>query len=316
MKTMGFINSHKEQEKRIALLPEDMEGLEDIAPYLVFEKGYGRMLGICDEAYQRRGARIASREEILETSDILCDPKAGDGEYLEMLPEGCTIFGWVHPHVSERVKEILLRRNYQVYAWEEMIEDGAQVFYQNNELAGEAAVLHACQCCGILPEGKKAAVIGRGNTAQGACRALIRGGATVVVYGRKQEEKFRKDIGKYDFIINAVLWDPKRKDHIISKEDLRHAKEHAVLIDVSCDEHGAVETCRPTTYENPIYVEESVIHYCVDHTPSLYFQTASGYISEQVKRFVRPLVTGNADAVLESGHVIGNGKMLQEESCR
>ena len=86
--------------------------------------------------------------------------------------------------MCENVKNLLLKKHFEVYAWEEMMEDGMQVFYRNNELAGEAAVNHGCQCCGILPEGKKAAVIGRGNTAQGAIRALVRGGAYVTVFGR------------------------------------------------------------------------------------------------------------------------------------
>ncbi len=113
------------------------------------------------EEYLSRGAKILSREEILNKCDIICDPKAGDAEYLEDLQEGRTIFGWVHPHVCENVKNLLLKKHFEVYAWEEMMEDGMQVFYRNNEFAGEAAVNHGCQCCGILPEGKKAAVIGK-----------------------------------------------------------------------------------------------------------------------------------------------------------
>lgn len=93
-------------------------------------------------------------------------------------------------------------------------------------------------------------------------------------------------------------------------------EKEALLIDVSCDKAGAVETSHPTTYECPLYVEEGVVHYCVDHTPSIYYRTASSYISEQVKRFVRPLVTGEADRILESGCVIRGGHMLLKESCR
>ena len=88
------------------------------------------------------------------------------------------------------------------------------------------------------------------------------------------------------------------------------------MVDVSCDEHGAVETSRPTDYAQPTFVEEGVIHYCVDHTPSIYYRDASKIISSQVKRFIRPLVTGETDEVLESGCVIRNGEMILEESCR
>lgn len=316
MKKMGFVKSEKENERRIALLPDDMDDLKDFADYLVFETGYGKEFGIDDKEYQANGAHTSDREEILRICDIVCDPKVGDAEYLRELKEGRTLFGWVHPHVCEEVKIILLRKKFEVYAWEEMMEEGMQVFYKNNVLAGEAAVRHACQCYGMLPAGKRAAVIGKGNAALGAVKALTQDGAEVIVYGRNQEEKLRMDIGEFDILVNAVLWDPKRKDHIIDKETLCHAKKEALLIDVSCDKAGAVETSHPTTYECPLYVEEGVVHYCVDHTPSIYYRTASSYISEQVKRFVRPLVTGEADRILESGCVIRGGHMLLKESWR
>ena len=145
MKKMGFVKSEKENERRIALLPDDMDDLKDFADYLVFETGYGKEFGIDDKEYQANGAHTADREEILRICDIVCDPKVGDAEYLRELKEGRTLFGWVHPHVCEEVKTILLRKKFEVYAWEEMMEEGMQVFYKNNVLAGESAVRHACQ---------------------------------------------------------------------------------------------------------------------------------------------------------------------------
>lgn len=82
MKTMGFINSHKENENRIALLPCHMKELGKAAGYLFFEQGYGRKLGISDREYEEMGASVAPRGEILHKCNIICDPKAGDAEYL------------------------------------------------------------------------------------------------------------------------------------------------------------------------------------------------------------------------------------------
>lgn len=100
MKTMGFINSHKENENRIALLPCHMNELGKEAAYMFFERGYASKLGIPDQEYEKMGASISTREEILQKCDIICDLKAGDAEYLGELREGTTIFGWVHPHGS------------------------------------------------------------------------------------------------------------------------------------------------------------------------------------------------------------------------
>lgn len=316
MKTIGFISSHKEHENRIALLPCHMSDLEDTVRCLYFEQGYGSKLGISDREYEEMGASIAPREEILQKCDIVCDPKIGDGEYLAELKEGTTIFGWVHPHVDPVMKGILLERKLRVYAWEEMAENHTYVFYRNNILAGEASVIHGCLSYGMLMEGKKAAVVGRGNTAMGAYKTLISNSASVTIYGRKQEEQFKKEMGQYDIIVNAVLWDPKRRDHIIAKENLSQLKKGALIIDVSCDEHGAIETSHPTTTGQPVYMEEGIAHYCLDHSPSLFYRSASEFISQNVSHFIKPLVREEYDPVLESGKVIENGRMVLEESCR
>lgn len=316
MKTMGFINSHKENENRIALLPCHMKELGKTAEYLFFEKGYANKLGISDEEYKKAGAAVILREDILQKCDIICDPKIGDAEYLGGLPEGTTIFGWVHPHVNPKMKKILLDRNLRVYAWEEMMENNTQVFYRNNILAGEASVMHGCLSYGILMEGKKAAVLGRGNTAAGAYKTLVSNAARVTIYGRSQEQQFKKEMGQYDIIVNAVLWDPKRSDYIISRKDLKQLKKGVLLIDVSCDYQGAIETSHPTATENPIYMEKGVAHYCVDHSPSLFYRSASGFISEKVASFIKPLVLETEDRLLESCRVIDSGEMILEESCR
>ena len=224
MKTMGFINSHKENENRIALLPCHMKELGKAAGYLFFEQGYGRKLGISDREYEEMGASVAPRGEILHKCNIICDPKAGDAEYLGELREGTTVFGWVHPHVDPDMKALLLERKLKVYAWEEMLENNTQIFYRNNILAGQASVIHGCLSYGMLMEGKKAAVLGRGNTAAGAYKALVSNAALVTVYGRRQEQQFKKEMGRFDIIVNAVLWDPGRRDHIISRDDLKHLK--------------------------------------------------------------------------------------------
>ena len=95
-------------------------------------------------------------------------------------------------------------------------------------------------------------------------------GATVDVYGRKLEKLFREKMPEYDVIINCVLWDISRTDHLIYKEDLKRLKPHTMIIDVSCDPHLGIETSHPTTISDPIYTEDGVIHYAVDNTPAMF----------------------------------------------
>lgn len=151
-----------------------------------------------------------------------------------------------------------------------MYHSGRHTFWRNNEIAGEAAIMHAYSLHGIFPYETKVALIGTGNVARGAYRILVSLGADVVQYNRRSEKLFIEEMDQFDVIVNALLWDTSRKDHIINKEDLKKLKHGALIIDISCDRAGAIETSIPTTIENPTYVVDGVTHYVVDHTPSIF----------------------------------------------
>lgn len=311
MKTVGFPISHKENEKRRAILPCDIAKL-CTSKVLFVETGFGDVLGISDNEYRDAGCEVCSREEVLR-QDIICDPKIGDADYLGQLHQGQTIFGWIHATQNKDITDIIVNNRLTAFAWEHMFEKGRHVFWFNNELAGEAAVIHAFQCYGRLPYETRVAVIGNGNTARGAVRVLNMLGAHVIQYGRKHECLLREELGKYDVIVNCVLWDVNRKDHIICKCDLKKMKKNSMIIDVSCDKHGGVETCEPTTIENPIYMIDGVIHYAVDHTPSLFHKTFSYENSKIISPYIQQLMHENIDEVLQNSLIIKNGTIIDKE---
>ena len=316
IKSVGFPISHKENERRRVMLPQDIANIEH-ADYLYFEKGYGEVLGVLDEDYIAAGAHIVTRTEVLE-KDIICDAKVGDAEYLDDL-KFQTVFGWVHAVQNLDIREKLIKNKLTAYAWEDMHEDGRHVFWRNNELAGEAAVLHAFQCWGKMPSNTKVAVIGKGNTAKGAIKILNMFGANVMQYDKKNEQLFRKEISDFDVVVNCVLWDTNRKDHIIYKSDLKRMKKGAMLIDVSCDKCGGIESSIPTTIEEPTYYVDGILHYVVDHTPSLYFKTFTENNSKLIIPYLNMLMSGDVNVVLKNAEIIRNGvildsKMLMDKS--
>lgn len=308
MKTIGFPISHKENEKRRALIPEHVARMPH-AGSLYFEKGYGEVLGIPDEEYLAAGSHICERAQVLD-ADVICDPKAGDGEYLDTLKNGQTVFGWIHATQNRDITDKLLKHQLTAYAWENMYESGRHVFWRNNELAGEAAILHAFQCDGRMPYETKVAVIGGGNTARGAIKVLHMLGADVMQYNRRMEALLREELPEYDVVVNCVLWDIQRKDHIIYTEDLKRMKRGALLIDVSCDRNGGIESSVPTTIENPTYVFHGVTHYAVDHTPALFYKTFTQNNSNVLYPFLEELITCRAGDVLQNAMIVRNGKIL------
>lgn len=309
MKTVGLPISHKENEKRRTLLPKDIAQIQNRASIYV-EEGYGDVLGISDQAYLNEGIQVVSREKVLQ-QDIICDPKIGDAEYLRQLSNQ-TIFGWVHAVQNRSITDIIIEKRLTSFAWEDMYEEGRHCFWRNNEIAGEAAVCHAYMCHGIFPYNTKAAILGRGNIARGAIRTLNYMGADVMVYDRKTEKLFREELGEYDVIVNAILWDTSRKDHIIYHSDLKRMKPGSLIIDISCDKHGGVETSIPTTIENPIYIVDGVAHYVVDHTPSLFYKTTSESLSKVFVQYIDCLIEGKKNTVLETCCNFKDGVILDD----
>lgn len=312
MKTIGLVKSHKEHENRRTLIPEDIHLIKN-KQYIFIEESYGEVLGYSDEDYLREGiGGVCSRAEILK-NDIICDPKVGDAEYLEQLYDQ-TIFGWVHAVQNRNITNKLIEQKLTAYCWEDMYEQGRHTFWRNNEIAGEAAIMHAFLLHGVFPYNTKVAVLGRGNTARGAVKTLNYLGAHVVSYDRRTEQLFRQELGEYDVVVNAILWDTNRRDHIICREDLKRMKRGSMIIDISCDRNGGIETSTPTTIEDPTYIVDGIRHYVVDHTPSLFYKTTSIDLSHQFVRFADAFVEEKVcdDSTLKHALAVEKGIIKDE----
>ena len=316
MNTIGFVISSKENEKRRAVLPEAIKTIRH-ADSLYIEKGYGAALNIPDQAYADAGAHIVPRDQAL-TQNVICDPKIGDADFLGGLKNQQVIFGWVHAERNPELTTMLLQRKVTALAWEDMYQNERHVFWRNNELAGEAAVLHALTLFGKLPYECKVAVIGRGNTGRGAYRILTSLGSNVTVYNRRTEQLLRQEIGQYDIVVNSVFWDVTRNDYIISRKDLQQMKRPSMIIDVSCDVDGAVESSRPTSFEDPVYLDEGILHYAVDHTPSIFGYSVTRILSKIIVRYIDPIVDDQLHdhPVLKKAIIIENGRILDKKIIR
>ncbi len=311
MNSIGFLISHKNGERRRALLPKDINDISH-PEKLFFEKGYGESVGILDEEYLAVGANVVPRQEALNCR-IITDVKLGDADYLDTLDDNKILFGWAHAVQGINFTSAVLNHNHTVIAWEEIFEDGRYIFYRNREVAGEAAIMHAFRYSGKMPYDTKVAILGNGQTAKGALRILHGLGADVDVFPRKFEKLFIKKMFEYDVLVNCVMWDTSRSDRIIYAEDLKKMKPGTLIIDVSCDPHLEIETSHPTTIDNPIYIVDGVIHYAVDNTPAMYPITVTKVLSAGIAKYVDILIQEDFDnypdnlkkaTQIKDGHII------------
>lgn len=311
MKSVGFVISHKNGEKRRAILPEDIRAIQHPSQ-LFIESGYGMSIGISDEEYINAGANITTRENAL-ACDVITDVKLGDADYLNELQDQKILFGWAHAVQGIDFTTNAISHRHTVIAWEEIFEDGRYIFYRNREIAGEAAVMQAFRYSGKMPYDSKVAILGNGQTAKGAMRVLNGLGARVDVYGRKLEQLFRQKMFEYDVLINCIMWDTARTDHVIYADDLKKMRPGTLIIDVSCDPHLGIETSHPTTIDDPVYTVDGVIHYAVDNTPAMFPITVSKVLSSGLIPYLNLLIESEYPAYpdnLKKATVIKEGEIL------
>ena len=307
---IGFLISHKPGEKRRAILPEDLCIVKH--PENIFiEEGYGESVLKSDDEYRKYGVHVVSRKEVLDC-DILVDVKLGDNEEIDQTKDGCLLVGWAHAVQKTDFTTACMKKDIIVLAWEEIFEDGRYIFYRNREIAGEMGVLQALSYVGKVPYDLTAAVIGNGQTAKGAIRILNGLGVRTDVYTRKLEKLFKKKMYEYDLLINCVMWDTSREDHLICREDLKKLKPGAAIIDISCDPHMAVETSEPTTIDDPVYYVDGVLHYAVDNTPAMVPRTVSEVLSRNFTPYLDNLIEGDLPEILQKAIVIDKGELLDE----
>lgn len=313
MKTIGFLISTKENEKRRALLPDHIALIEH-KNNLYFETGYGEVLGHSDSEYEDTGAHIVSRDTVMR-QDVICDLKIGGTEYLSELKDGQIIFGWIHAMQNRTITDSIIDKGLTAIAWANMYDKGRHVFWKNNELAGEAGIMHAFTLYGKSPYECDVGLIGRGNTARGAFRTLSRLGADITVYDRKMEKLLREELVNLDVIVNCIYWDVDRQDHILYREDLSKIKKPALIIDISCDEAGGIETSIPTTIEDPVYTVDGVLHYAVDHTPSLISYTVTKTLGDELINYIDDIVEDKVESnpVLKKAIIINKGEIIDQQ---
>ena len=305
---MGFVISHKNRERRRALLPKDLKKVAGV-DCLYFEAGYGLAVGCADQDYLEQGAHVVSRAQAL-ACDCICDMKLGDQDYLDQVDPGKFLFGWAHAVQDTAFTTAAVQGRHTVLAWEEIYENGRYLFYRNREIAGEAAVLQAFLYLGKMPYESKVAIYGNGHTAKGALRILNGLGAEVDLYKWKQIDLFRKHMGKYDMLINCCMWDTSRTDRLIYREDLKHLKRGAMIVDVSCDPELEIETSHPTTIDQPVYEVDGVLHYAVDNTPALFPITVSRTFSRLLAPMVDLVLENRLTEAMEKAVVIRDGRIL------
>jgi alanine dehydrogenase len=300
---IGTVKEIKPGEARVGLTPSDTAAYTAAGHAVHVESGAGLGTGFADEEYARAGGVIVtSREEVFSTAEMIVKVKEPLPEEYPLLREGQILFTYLHLAASKELTEALLERKVKAVAYETIeLENGSlPCLKPMSEIAGRLSVQEGAKYLektfggrGILLGGVpgiqrgKIAIIGGGVVGTNACKIAIGIGADVTILDVSADRlsylddifgthvttlystraNIEKVLRESDLVIGAVLLPGAKAPQLVTREDLKIMKNGAVIVDVAVDQGGCIETSRPTTHNDPVYVVDGVVHYCVANMP-------------------------------------------------
>ena len=354
---IGVLKEIKPNEYRVAATPAAVGEIVAKGHTVLVQKDAGLGSGFGNEEYAAAGAQILeTAEEVYTKADLFYKVKEMFPEEWKYMNRDKIVFTYIHSNAHPEETDAILESKVTAIAYEDITDanGGFPLLKPMSILAGKGgflAALHHMQSvfggngtllaniCGM--ETPVVTIIGAGNSGLGAAELAAGFGNTVrildvnlaameaakaklpanVTCMFSNRENLVKCLKDSDLIINCILWPKHRKDHLINREDLKLMKKSAMIVDVACDDEGAVETCRSTTHDDPVYYEEGILHYCVDNIPSAFARTASIMLSTATAPYLMEIAgKGVKQALKDNKHLRKGltayaGKLTLEETA-
>ena len=352
---IGVPREDHRHEHRVGLSPSSVARLARRGHTVHLESGAGDGAHFSDRVYEEVGAQIVySKEEVYRRADLVCRVGWVSVDELEMVKPGLALCGFHHLAVAPRAKvQRLLEIEATVIGYE-LIRDRENhlaVLPPMSEMAGQMAVQIAAHYLqtevggrGILlgnvpgvppPTGL---ILGAGTVGRTAARLALDSGAPVLLIDDALD-KLReashelggrpvtamanaRNLGRYsvfaDVVIGAVLIPGSRAPYLITEDMVKAMKPGSVIIDLSIDQGGCVETSRPTTPENPTFVAHEVIHYCVPNMTANIARTATRALANAATPFVLEMAEQGVESAirdnpgLAAGVYVYKGKLVNQ----
>ena len=319
---IGVPKEIKTQEHRVGLLPSGAYQLAKHGHTVVVELGAGADSGYPDDDYAAAGAKLVGSHEEAFYGDLVVKVKEPvAGEY-GLLRPGQILFTYLHLAASRELTNALLKSGATAIAYETVTRNQRLPLLEPmSEIAGRMSVIvgghflakpHGGKGVllggvpGVLPG--KVVVLGGGTSGINAARMATGLGADVTILEVDVERMRFLDITMtsthtlysseahlvellptVDLLIGAVLVPGARAPKLISRAMLQQMKPGSVFVDIAIDQGGCAETSRPTTHDDPVFVEEGVLHYCVTNMPGAYARTATQALTNVTYPYIEAL---------------------------
>ncbi len=308
---IGVPREVKDGERRVALVPEAARAIVEEGHDVQVETRAGLTVGFDDEAYRDAGAMVVTAKDAWD-ADLIVKVKELLPEDLALARRATAVFAFHHLVGAPDRTRAIAQAGLTAIAYE-MVRDARGRFPMlapMSRIAGRMAPAIAHRELGRAPA--RVLVLGAGQAGSAAAKAAEQMGAQVTVLRRATAtaEAVEREALAADLVVGAVFaaGDPTPK--LLPRSLVRRMKRGAVIVDICIEEGGVAETSRPTSHEEPTYIEEGVIHYCVGNMPAAWPREASGAISEAALPYILDMARDGIEAALESNTDLRNGVLI------
>ena len=321
---IGIPREIRKLEGRVGLIPAAAGQLVTEGHTVLVEQGAGLLSGYADEAYRAAGVTVVdTAKEVYAQAQMIVKVKEPQPVEVAMLREGQLLFSYLHLAADPELMRDLQKTGVAAVAFETVQTTAGQLplLAPMSDIAGRIAVqvgthlLHQPQggrgiLLGGVPAAERGQVVVLGAGVAGGNAALLAAamGAEVTVFDRNRDKLARmralgnnvsglhpypdalhEAVVNADLLIGAVLVTGERAPHLVSAQTVAEMREGSVIIDISVDQGGCIETTRPTDYTAPTFVHEGVVHFGVTNMPGAVPRTASQTLSAALIPYVSRL---------------------------
>lgn len=345
---IGIPKEIKDHEYRVSLTPDGAESLRRKGHDVWVEASAGVGSGFPDEEYRKAGATIVgSKVEVFEKSELILKVKEPTLPECALFRPGQGLVTYLHLAAVPDVTKELLNRKITAIAYEttEAKDGSLPMLRPMSEIAGRMSIQIGAQYLekthggrGVLLGGVpgvepgRVVVLGAGVVGASAVRMAVGLGAQVTVINldierlRVLDDQYHgrivtraasaaaveEAVCVADLVIGAVLVPGAKAPKLVSRALVSQMKPGSVIVDVSVDQGGCVETTRPTTHSDPVYLVEGVIHYCVANMPGIVPRTSTYALTNATMPYLMHLASEGIERAIRSDPGLAKGVNLKE----
>jgi alanine dehydrogenase len=347
---IGVPKEIKVREYRVGAQPAGVRQLVGAGHQVLVEHDAGVGSGFADADYARAGAVIVDAAEAAWSADLVVKVKEPiDTEY-DFLRPGLILYTYLHLAADETLTRTLLEKKVRAVAYETVTDrmGGLPLLRPMSEIAGRMSVQVGASCLqrehggkGVLLSGVagtrkgRVAIIGGGTVGTAAARIAIGLGAEVTVldvnmdrmaylediFGSEVEtlysnpETIEEKVVSADLVVGAVLVPGGAAPKLVDEDLVRQMAAGSVVVDVAVDQGGCIETCRPTTHDEPTYRVHEIVHYCVANMPGAVPRTSTYALTNVTLRPALEIANHGIEEVVRASPQLATGVNTWDGVC-